>query len=434
MEVKRILLPHQYYYPNMNLLKNRSGEKIEGEFYQTLLQADSNQMATIYVHVPFCNSKCAFCGFDKEYDLAEMDAYVKKLLEEMHYYAELIGTKYTIQSIHFGGGTPALLPAHLLQKILDEIKISFQLSSEVSIDMEGSATTLPREDMIAFIKDNNLTRVSFGIQSFDARIREELQMKATLKDVFHTIDILKKNKIIMYADILYGYPQFFDESLYEILIKDIQTAINQGLDGVELGQMYPFKNQLEHIVKKRNLRLPSDAEIIEMIKVSTKMLKEASYKQTTYSGFTKQGKIILETSYYGGIDKMPDCIAMGSGAFGSLRGYKYRNGSYSVYMSQETPCYSQVKKLTQEQIENKEIVGFPKVLVLNKQLLDKPAVNRRFQEKFDTLMAEGYVREDEYAYYLTEKGTYYIDNLYWFLLEEEEKKSIREDMTIYVAE
>ena len=106
MEVKRILLPHQYYYPNMNLLKNRSGEKIEGEFYQTLLQADSNQMATIYVHVPFCNSKCAFCGFDKEYDLAEMDAYVKKLLEEMHYYAELIGTKYTIQSIHFGGGTP----------------------------------------------------------------------------------------------------------------------------------------------------------------------------------------------------------------------------------------------------------------------------------------------------------------------------------------
>ena len=310
MEVKRILLPHQYYYPNMNLLKNRSGEKIEGEFYQTLLQADSNQMATIYVHVPFCNSKCAFCGFDKEYDLAEMDAYVKKLLEEMHYYAELIGTKYTIQSIHFGGGTPALLPAHLLQKILDEIKISFQLSSEVSIDMEGSATTLPREDMIAFIKDNNLTRVSFGIQSFDARIREELQMKATLEDVFHTIDILKKNKIIMYADILYGYPQFFDESLYEILIKDIQTAINQGLDGIELGQMYPFKNQLEYIVKKRNLRLPSDAEIIEMIKVSTKMLKEASYKQTTYSGFTKQGKIILETSYYGGLDKMPDVPAM----------------------------------------------------------------------------------------------------------------------------
>ena len=49
MEVKRILLPHQYYYPNMNLLKNRSGEKIEWEFYQTLLQADSNQMDTIYV-------------------------------------------------------------------------------------------------------------------------------------------------------------------------------------------------------------------------------------------------------------------------------------------------------------------------------------------------------------------------------------------------
>lgn len=65
MEVKRILLPSQYYYPNMNLLKNRSGRKIEGEFYQTLLQADSNQMATIYVHVPFAIPNVLFADLTR---------------------------------------------------------------------------------------------------------------------------------------------------------------------------------------------------------------------------------------------------------------------------------------------------------------------------------------------------------------------------------
>ncbi len=431
---KRILLPHQYYYPHMMFFEDRASAEKEAAFRKHMEMLNEPERATIYVHIPFCNSKCAFCGFDKEYALSEMEAYTDKLCQEIDYYAGIVGRKYIIQSVHFGGGTPALLPAPLLQRILDRIRGGFDLRDDTAVDMEGSATTLPREDIIRFILNNHLTRVSFGIQSFHEGIRRELMMKATLDDVQNTIRTLKENGIIMYGDILYGYPAFFPSEMFDIMVNDIQTAIDSGLDGVEFGQMYPYKNTLERIVRARGLRLPDDSEIIRMIRKATAMLLDAGYSQSTYSGFTRQGKIILETSYYGGIEKMPDCIAFGSGAFGSVAGYKYRNASYSVYMTQETPCYGQLKAMTQEKIENMQIVGFPKVLVLDKRLLQKPSVRARFAGKMAALAAEGYITETDTQYRLTERGSCYIDNIYWYLLEDTEKEHIQKELTIYIAE
>lgn len=431
---KRLLLPHQYYYPHMTFFGDRSTQEKEEDFLSAMKGIEQNRKATIYIHVPFCNSKCAFCGFDKEYDLDEMEAYVDKLCSEIDHYSAILREKYLIQSVHFGGGTPALLPAELLQRILDRIKSSFKIDENTAIDMEGSATTLYRDDIIRFITDNKLTRVSFGVQSFDEGVRRELTMKATLDELLYTIKILHENNIIMYGDILYGYPEFFPGKMLDILKSDIKTAIELELDGVELGQMYPYKNALERIVRERGLALPADSEIITMIKYATESLLSAGYSQSTYSGFTKQGKIILETSYYGGIEKMPDCIAFGSGAFGNIAGYKYRNASYSVYMSQPTPCYGQLKALSSEQIGNMQIVGFPKVLVLDKSLLEAPSVKARFADKFARLIEEGYVSETDKLYRLTEKGSYYIDNIYWYLLEEEEKEIISKELTIFISE
>ena len=101
---------------------------------------------------------------------------------------------------------------------------------------------------------------------------------------------------------------------------------------------------------------------------------------------------------------MPDCIAMGSGAFGAIEGFKYRNASYNMYMTQPTPCYGQLKEMTKEQIENMQIVGFPKVLVLNKGLVQNPKIWERFSSKFEVLKEQGMIEETEYSFYLTKKG------------------------------
>ncbi|MFV0361506.1 MAG: radical SAM protein [Suipraeoptans sp.] len=434
MDKRKMLIPHQYYYPNMNFMEDRNTWKKEQDFTDALGLIKNKRKATIYIHTPFCNSKCAFCGFDKEYNLVEMRDYVDKVLEEILHYGNSVGEKYTIQSIHFGGGTPTLLPAPYLQEILDTVKRSFEFSEETSVDIEGSATTLFKDEIIQFIKENNIDRVSFGVQSFNEEIRKQMNMKATLKDVEYTLKVLKDNNIITFIDLLYGYPDFGVGDLKEIMISDLETAIAYGVDGIEFGQMYPYKNQLEYIVKERGLTLPTSSEIIDMVETGTKIMIESGYAQTTYSGFTKRGKIILETSYFGGIEEMPDCIAIGSGAFGMVNGYKYRNGSYNTYMQESVPCYAQLKKMTQEQIENMQIVGFPKVLTLDKRLLNNPSVMKRFIKKFEVLIKEKMVIETRESYKLTYHGKNYIDNIYWYLLEESEKENLESWLEIAVLE
>ena len=81
-----------------------------------------------------------------------------------------------------------------------------------------------------------------------------------------------------------------------------------------------------------------------------------------------------------------------------------------------------------------QIVGFPKVLVLDKSLLEAPSVKARFADKFARLIEEGYVSGTDKLYRLTEKGSYYIDNIYWYLLEEEEKEIISKELTIFISE
>ncbi len=98
---QRMLIPHQYYYPNMNFFTDRSTTEREEAFRAACKEKDPVSKATIYIHVPFCNSKCAFCSFDKEYDLDEMGAYVEKLREEIRYYSGLLKDSFEIQSVHF---------------------------------------------------------------------------------------------------------------------------------------------------------------------------------------------------------------------------------------------------------------------------------------------------------------------------------------------
>lgn len=145
--MSKMLLPHQYYYPHLDLIKDRRSEAKQNEFEESLSHPAKSQNAIIYIHIPFCDSKCVFCGFDKEYNTKEMLEYVKKLISEIKYYStQNYVNSLKIDAIHFGGGTPTLLPAEYLHLILDAVRKNFKLEDNCTINIEGSATTLYRPD------------------------------------------------------------------------------------------------------------------------------------------------------------------------------------------------------------------------------------------------------------------------------------------------
>lgn len=424
----KMLLPHQYYYPHLDLIKDRCSEAKNKEFQESLDSTTEPQNGMIYVHIPFCDSKCVFCGFDKEYNTKEMLSYVRKLEDEMKYYSSKnYINSLKIDAIHFGGGTPTLLPAEYLHLILAAIRKNFRVEDNCTINMEGSATTLYRSDIIDFIKKEKINRVSVGIQTFDKMLREKYRCKASLAEVYKTLEALKSNDIITYIDIMYGFPDFHIGNINKITQNDIKEAIRLDVDGIDFGQMFPYDNQLEKIVAKENLSYPNEKDVVDVIRTSTKMMEEAGYTQKTAYGFTKSGRIIIETSYYGGINKIPDCIALGSGSFGFINNYKYRNVSYNSYMNLELPRYSQIKKLTDVEKENIKIVGFPKLLMLSKSLLTPELINR-YKAKLESLIKKGFIIESECKFELTEIGKCYIDDIYYSLLEEDEKQVIENQL------
>lgn len=255
---EKILLPHQYYYPYMQLIADKSSKNKENIFFHSLEIHGKCKDAIIYVHIPFCDSKCDFCGFDKVKNTSEINEYADKLIEEFRFYAEKEYVKnLIITGIHFGGGTPTLLPKAVFNKIINEIKNIFNVTNDIVINIEGSATTVYKDDRIEFIKENNISRVSVGVQTFYQKLRGEYKTKATLDQVYLTLSKLKENNIITYIDIMYGYPNFGIGDMKDIVLSDIKKAIDLDVDGIDFGQLYPFGNVLEKRIAQEHLKFPT---------------------------------------------------------------------------------------------------------------------------------------------------------------------------------
>ncbi len=429
---KKILLPHQYYYPHMELIADKSTVSNEKRFFEGLEQEGKPANASVYIHIPFCDSKCAFCGFDKVKNTSEIDKYKEKVFEEIDNYARY---KYIqdlqITVIHIGGGTPTILSKEVFNGILNHVKKCFNVSDDVIINIEGSATTIYRDEVIDYIKENNIRKVSVGVQTFNDKLREQYKSKATLDEVYLTLSKLKSNNITTGIDIMYGFPDFNIGDVKEITFVDINEAIKLGVDAIDFGQLYPYCNSLEKRVKDEKLGFPSKSDLIEIITSVNRTMDQNGYEQKASYGYTKKNKdiLVMESAYYGGIQNVPDCIAIGSGAFGFINGHKYRNNSYNAYMRGGNTRFSQLKKLTDMQLRNLNIVGFPKLLYLSKDQLALYG-NKEFENKIEQLIESGMLEDSEYAYKVTETGKCFIDNIYYYLLEDEEKDLVDKQLRV----
>lgn len=425
---KKILLSHQYYYPAFQMLADRVTPESRSELLSSLPTGNKNVM--LYIHVPFCDSKCAFCGFDKHYNLEEMDGYVARLKEELKFYAQF---GYRILNMHFGGGTPTLIPGKQLLEIVNCVKENFDCAPDMNINIEGSCTSIWHEDIIGFIKEAGITRASIGVQSFNPNMREVFKTKATLDEVYLTLDTLNNNNIEVFTDILFGYPDFkFDIPAKDIVMSDLKTAMSYGVAGIDYSHFYPYGNKLSGYIDELGLKYPNTAETIDIMNSGADLMISNGYNQETSYGFVKRGNIIIETSYYGGADEVTDTLAIGSSAFGSLNGFKYRNSMYAGYMRKGLPSYMQVKKLSEREKEQMNVVSFSKLLVLSKNFLKQSKYAEDLERKINHLVEIGMVTDEGEYYKVTRKGWNYVDNIYYYMLDDEERAILEHETKIII--
>ena len=122
-------------------------------------------MTGIYIHVPFCVQRCHYCDFYSSILLKDKDIFVDTLLREISARKNFVKNN-NVDTIYFGGGTPSLLSAPAIRRIITEIAKNFRLSDDIEITLEVNPDDLDKQ-YLEDIRKAGVNRLSIGIQSFD---------------------------------------------------------------------------------------------------------------------------------------------------------------------------------------------------------------------------------------------------------------------------
>jgi oxygen-independent coproporphyrinogen-3 oxidase len=147
--------------------------------------------AGIYIHIPFCRSRCSYCDFATGmYESALAERYVASVVSEIASWRE-VAPPETVDTIYFGGGTPSLLSAEQLRLLMNSVHHRFDVSPEAEVTMVMNPGTVTDTSLAAFRK-LGINRASFGAQTFDDRELARLGRSHSVADTRRTFSLLRE--------------------------------------------------------------------------------------------------------------------------------------------------------------------------------------------------------------------------------------------------
>lgn len=239
-------------------------------------------MKGLYIHIPFCIKKCAYCDFVSITNSDYMfEKYIDTLLSEAEEYK---GEE--IDSIFIGGGTPTILPPKLITRLLKGIHNIFGISSNAEISCEGNPGTITDEKISALI-DGGINRMSVGVQSFNDKELKVIGRIHDAKTAYNTVCKIRKRGISnINIDIMTALPNQTPKSLNETLKTAVELPINH-ISAYSL--IIEDGTPLEKDYSKGLITVPDEDEDREMYADTVEFLKKFGFNRYEISNFAKQG-------------------------------------------------------------------------------------------------------------------------------------------------
>ena len=275
--------------------------------------------AMLYVHVPFCRSKCAYCDFasfpGREADFAR---YFAAVGEEMRAASEEYG-RLRLSSVFVGGGTPTLVPADLIARLLSEANRLFAIEPGAEITVEGNPGTVTRDSLRA-LASAGVNRVSFGAQAFQPRLLRMLGRIHTPEETRRAVETARAAGIENISlDLMYALPgqtmADWEESL--------RAAVGLGCGHVSCYSLIiePGTPMADRVARGE-VRPMGDEETIAMQRLAADALGAAGLKRYEISNYARQG---LESRHNMGYWRRRDYLGLGCAAHSCMRGARFHN-------------------------------------------------------------------------------------------------------------
>ncbi|GAB6009968.1 radical SAM family heme chaperone HemW [Dysgonomonas reticulitermitis] len=251
-------------------------------------------MAGIYIHVPFCKTRCIYCDFYTRTDMSSKHDYVSAICREIELRKDYICDE-NVETIYFGGGTPSQLSKSDFDRIFDSIRHNFKVPENAEITMEANPDDLS-DRYLQVIKELPFNRLSIGIQSFDDK---ELLFLKRRHSSQKAKDAVKSTKSAGFdnisIDLMYGLPKqtldIWNRNLDEALALDIQHISSYHL-------IYEQGTRLYRLFKLGDVK-PVDEDLsVEMFSAMIDRLSSSGFEHYEISNFAKNKLYSKHNSSY----------------------------------------------------------------------------------------------------------------------------------------
>lgn len=275
---------------------------------------------SIYIHIPFCVSKCKYCAFVSSVATEDdKKRYFVDLLNEIKMQAKNYASFYSVSSIYIGGGTPSCLDYYYIRDLLSCVYKNFAVKNTAEITIEINPNSADKTKIREYVL-SGINRFSIGLQSINPKILKEMGRTHTSEDFQKIVNEIREYGIKnISADIILGYPTQ--------KLSDIKDVVNF-LIKLQIPHISTYMLQVENgtplktLVDKGAVALPDEDTVVEMYNYVYETLSKNGYARYELSNFAKPTYESYHNSVYW---KRNDYLGVGLAAHSYIDGTRFAN-------------------------------------------------------------------------------------------------------------
>lgn len=253
-------------------------------------------MAGIYIHIPFCKTRCIYCGFYSTTGLEARQDYVEAVCKEMTLRAH---EATVVHTIYLGGGTPSQLSVAQLKQIFSTVYNIYKVAEDAEITMECNPDDVS-EEFAQAIRVLPINRISMGVQTFDEQLLRFIRRRHTATQVDAAVQSLREAGIKNISiDLIYGIPG----QSTDMWRQDVQRAISLNPEHISAySLMFEEDTPLYRRLQQGLVKETDEETSLEMYNILIDKLESAGYEHYEISNFARRGhRSRHNSSYWTGI-------------------------------------------------------------------------------------------------------------------------------------
>ena len=292
---------------------------------------------SIYVHVPFCESKCSYCAFSSFVAPVEQEKYFDCLCNEIE--SSKVRNR-VVDTIYIGGGTPSCVEPKFIEKTLKMLKKHFKISKNAEISMECNPNSVNKEKLKKYFS-LGINRISFGVQSLNAKALKSIGRLHTPKQAISAIKLARSIGFEnINADLLIGLPGKSN------LIADARKLIKAGVTHLSAYMLQVEDGtKLKAQVENRQIKLASDVKCVKSYEKLAQVLQKRNFLRYEISNFALKGYECKHNQKYW---SRGEYVGFGLSAHSFLSGVRIANANNF------TDYYA--GKITTEKLSQEEVI------------------------------------------------------------------------------